>query len=454
MSETEKPAPRLANDNVWYCLATLHGEQPIDGLDEELAGKNQRAWQRWNDGVLNSTERTEFLKAFAARTRRPELPPEPTKKFDFSHVHFVRPVIFEDFRFPLPTDFSSATFVGKVKFSRAQFNSKTDFTLAAFSGEANFSRVQFNAGVDLLSATFSKDVDFQNANFVDPGFRSVTFFGRADFGAANFSGTFRITDFSLATFSDIANFGSAVFSNEADFQSATFAEMAIFRSATFHGDADFSEATFNSVIYFNNATFGSDTIFANARFETQVPDFRGATMHEATEWHGVSWPTPSKDEYHAQQQVYTYERLKQEMERLKKHEDEQSFFRRELRARRGLSRALSWSWLLNLAYQLSSNYGNSIGRPLLWLLGVFAAGAAIFARAPIHCGMPMPIRLAVKLSFANIFVFLPDKREIMTPEMTACLSDTARAVSALQSVSGVVLLFLLGLALRNRFRMK
>jgi hypothetical protein len=62
--------------------------------------------------------------------------------------------------------------------------------------------------------------------------------------------------------------------------------------------------------------------------------------------------------------------------------------------------------------------------------------------------------IALKLSFANVFVFLPDKREIMTTDMIGCLSDTTRAVSAIQSISGVALLFLFGLALRNRFRMK
>jgi hypothetical protein len=67
----------------------------------------------------------------------------------------------------------------------------------------------------------------------------------------------------------------------------------------------------------------------------------------------------------------------------------------------------------------------------------------------------MPIKLAVKLSFANIFVFLPDKREIMTTaKMVECLSNTTQAVSAAQSLIGVVLLFLVGLAVRNRFRMK
>ena len=67
----------------------------------------------------------------------------------------------------------------------------------------------------------------------------------------------------------------------------------------------------------------------------------------------------------------------------------------------------------------------------------------------------MPIKLAAKLSFANIFVFLPNKREVMmTDRMVTCLSNTTQAVSATQSLFGVVLLFLVGLALRNRFRMK
>jgi hypothetical protein len=116
---------------------------------------------------------------------------------------------------------------------------------------------------------------------------------------------------------------------------------------------------------------------------------------------------------------------------------------------------LSGGWLLNLVYQWSSNYGNSISRPLIWLFVVFAAGIAIFTQVPLCAGQPMPLKLAARLGFANIFVFLPDKREIIAmPEMAACLSNWTAAVSAAQSVLGVVLLFLLGLALRNRYRMK
>jgi hypothetical protein len=142
------------------------------------------------------------------------------------------------------------------------------------------------------------------------------------------------------------------------------------------------------------------------------------------------------------------------MERLKKHEDEQFFFRKELRARRGLVSRSRAAWLLNYLYEASSNYGQSIGRPFLWLFGLFAIGSAFFAGTPVFNGTRMPIPRAAWLSFANIFSFLPVKREIMTPDMIEGLSSAAQIVGVVQSLVGLVLIFLLGLALRSRFRMR
>jgi Pentapeptide repeats (9 copies) len=409
-SVTEQPVLTPANDNPWYCLATLHGEQPIEGLDLGLAQKNHAAWSRWLGGGLGDTERKEFERNLANRSSPRSLTlPDPATTADFSHTHFDRMVSFANFPFPRPADFSSVTFSGAANFGGAQFIGEAGFRSATFSGEANFSRAQFIAGVQFPSATFSKGADFGSAEFIN---------GIAEFGCA------------------------------------TFAKTAIFNAATFNM-VSFNAATFSNAIQFVNAKFTGSTNFADARFESWVPDFRGATMHEATEWHGVTWPKPPGSKEDAQQQVYGYERLKQEMEQRKKHEDEQKFFRRELRARRGLLRTLSGEWLVNLIYQGSSDYGNSFMRRLFWLFVVFAAGTAIFVRAPLYCGAPMPVKLATKLSFANIFVFLPDKREIMmNAKMVDCLSNTTQAVSAAQSLLGVVLLFLLGLALRNRFRMR
>jgi hypothetical protein len=84
-------------------------------------------------------------------------------------------------------------------------------------------------------------------------------------------------------------------------------------------------------------------------------------MHEATKWHGASWPKPSWNKEEAQNQVYAYERLKQEMEQRKKHEDEQRFFRKELRARRRLLWKSPVEWVLNMAENLAA-LGRSIER--------------------------------------------------------------------------------------------
>lgn len=454
MNDPKTPQLRPANENPWYCLATLHGEQPIDGHDEELVGKNCTTWNQWITGGLNEQQRRTLEAMFTQRAA--SLPvPDPATIPDFSQTQFDRSVNFSlGFQFPRGADFRSATFAKDANFAGVFFNGNADYRSATFSGEAIFDRSGFHAGVDFRSATFSKNGNFITATLIDPNFHLATFLGPANFRAARFFGT-RRADFDTARFADIADFGAAEFNIEADFASAIFAKSANFRSVKFSSNVDFSEATFSSTIYFVNATFATNTVFADARFKAQVPDFRGATMHEATEWHGVAWPKPPSKRDDAQAQVYAYERLKQEMERLKKHEDEQHFFRRELRARRGLVPVLSGGWLLNFAYQSSSAYGLSIARPILWLFAVFLGGTAIFSRAPLFCGAPMPTKLAVKLSFANIMVFLPISREIMTtPNMTPCLSNTTVAVSAAQSLLGVVLLFLLGLSLRNRFRMK
>jgi uncharacterized protein YjbI with pentapeptide repeats len=452
MSDTEKPELRRANDNPWYCLATLHGEQPSHSWDPDLAAKNRRDWNRWIAGALtdsqreglekngfaesevvpfSSLEKSTFFKAFASRVDdEGKLPPDPAEVVDFTFTHFGNAVNFSDFFYGRNADFSGA-----------EFSNQVDFSSTTFGGDAEFN-----------SAKFSKYANFESTIFSGyAGFKVTMFFEYADFESATFAA---YTDFESATFSDDADFELAKFSSYADFSTARFFSYAGFKSAKFSQHIDFKSATFSKIVDFINAEFTANTVFAQGRFRTAVPDFRGAKMHEATEWHGVQWPPAPQDDIAAQAQVYAYERLKQEMERLKKHEDEQSFFRKELRARRGLVPRWSGAWLLNYAYEVLSGYGQSILRPTLWLLILFLFGVAVFAGLPVFAEARMAIPRAATLSFANIFSFLPIKREIMTPEMTKGLSSAAQIVGVAQSLLGIVLLFLLGLALRSRFRMR
>ena len=86
MSDAEKPELRRANDNPWYCLATLvtgHDRQPttqdliqinriVSMTDGDLSDKNCVAWNRWMAAALSQEQRTYLVsRGFSARRTPP-----------------------------------------------------------------------------------------------------------------------------------------------------------------------------------------------------------------------------------------------------------------------------------------------------------------------------------------------------------------------------------------------
>ena len=165
MSDADKPALRPANENPWYCLATLYGQlpkesewismAPLEGWPpeemfrdpdvEEIVNKNRTAWNRWmastmtdeeraslvKDGIpphevapLSPEEESAFHQAFVARTGgdgiwRLEALDET---IDFGFTHFDRPVTFAGFVFTNHiARFQSATFSGRADFRSTRF---------------------------------------------------------------------------------------------------------------------------------------------------------------------------------------------------------------------------------------------------------------------------------------------------------------------------------------------
>lgn len=496
MNAAEKPELKPANDNPWYWLATLYGEMSNDsGQDKDIAQKNRIAWNRWfakalgpeqhnellKKGVsledlvpLNPTDEEELAIAFTARSGRTNQSlPAPTEVVDFSQTIFDRDVVMFGFIFPDKSNFKSAVFSRIANFESAVFSGSGYFQLAVFSGIPNFQSATFSGTAYFQSATFSGIANFQSTKFSEiANFQSATFSGGANFQSTMFSGnvsfesatffggasfesaTFSEGAYFQSTFSRNAIFESAMFSGIAYFASATFSGQTYFKSATFSGRTEFESATFADLIDFINSEFTAKTSFALAHFKSEVPDFRGAKLHEATEWHEVRWPPAPLDKRSAQNQVYAYERLKQEMERLKKHEDEQRFFCKELRARRELVSFWTAAWFFNYLYEALSDYCQSTSKPLLWLCGLFLLVSAVFAWVPDITGTSMTIPQAASLSFASIFAIFPIPKGIMASDVFATLSSTAQIIVVVESFFGTLLLFLLGVALRNRFRMR
>jgi hypothetical protein len=190
----------------------------------------------------------------------------------------------------------------------------------------------------------------------------------------------------------------------------------------------------------------------------EPPGFFGAKLHEGTEWHGVRWPRPPKDTHKARNFVYAYERLKLEMDRLKKHSDELDFFARELQCRRVVLGF--WRGLPIAIYGALCGHGRYYVRPLVILAFVVALGAfpirahfgggwslATFADHPIGGG-------ALALSFANTFGLLGIRKDLIDPGLLQSLPGWLKVVATIQTILGIILLFLFSLSIRNRFRMK
>jgi hypothetical protein len=408
---------------------------------------------------------------------------------DFRNSAFLSEVVFLSAEFSGDADlsetvfsayahFGEATFISRAKFRKATFLSDASFLRTRFSREAFFDEAKFFGPALFIETTFSKNADFERTAFSNSAsFNEATFSGKVDFKEAAFSND---AYFYKTAFSGDAHFDKAAFSSGGYFKEAAFSEDAHFYKTRFSGDANFDKAVFSGKVDFKEAVFSreadfqacefrSSTSFAFTEFLSQVPDFRDAKLREATKWYLVQWPHAPTGWLEAQKHVSAYERLKAEMERLKKHEDEQFFFAKELRARRALlwfnarsgsggfgARATAaFEWLLNATYAAFSGYGQSVGKPICWLIAAFGLGAYALATSSFISPCPVDPGQAALLSAINLLPFLPYKAEkIVDKDIIDCLEPSAGVIGDLQSLLGVLLLFLLGLALRNRFRMK
>ena len=199
------------------------------------------------------------------------------------------------------------------------------------------------------------------------------------------------------------------------------------------------------------------TIFDAAKF-CRAPQFAGAKLHEGTRWHGVRWPKPPKDAMAAQKYIDAYERLKLEMDRMKKHGDELDFFARELEVSAGAA------WFLERPSHcalrrsvrsraiLHASTGDFAGTIVLGAIPLWAYFGGSWALATFADLSHAPGALGV--SFANTFGVLGIRRDFINPDVFLCMPSWLKFFSIVQTVIGIVLVFLFGLSIRNRFRMR
>ncbi len=386
-------------------------------------------------------------------------------------------------RFHLPLDAPGADGVRKVDWDGKKF--------ATFN-EAIFAHIdtakEASQRADLTGVVFPGDISFDRYRGEEKELPAIIFF-KAHFGSD--------ADFSEAHFGSYASFGETHFGSSADFREAHFGSDAFFSGVAEDGGvgerreavtlesrpgeagetvtmgvvtaparaarndfrrADFSRARFRGSAVFSNRRFTDTTRFVGATFH-QAPKFHNAALHQDTDFTGAAFLDRSG------RAAPAYRTLKLAMEQVRARDEEGMFYALEMESRRRRDDTPKAVKLFSLLYEVGSDYGRSLVRPLVLLVGVTLLFYLIYAALGSEGGREAypgaPLRLAME-QIVRPFALLTTDYESIAPysdytEQVRKILDgapfAARALATVQSLLSLGLIALFILALRRRFRM-
>lgn len=433
--------------NPWYILATVEGDA-TDELVFESTRTNKSIWNRYVSRILTKDQRRflldegwisekelnpisddELLHFWQLRTASiageeainpPELgTPENPNPITFERADFHRGFLADGYLFPMPLIVCSCEFKGLVNLTNSVFLS------ACFFEDNSF-----------LSAIFMQNAKLQiGAIFRKSEFRTITMNNSSFAGPA---------DFSDSKFEYVSSFMGCEVAGEADFSNSTFHRQAMFSGAKFLNKSSFMNSTFHSTTDFSESKFG----FA--------PYFQGSKLHPDTIWPDqqkqIYWPDVPKNGLEAMYAERAWASLKWAMNQVQRHDAELDFFARELEAKK-----VSLNWMrarvIDL-YKILSNYGRSALRPFFWWLMayVFAFAINVLSFPKAEKGEdPVDVLTVASFTLGNAFPF---GRETSVAEELIEIPRWLDFVSAGHTFLSLLFIFLIGLALRNRLRIK
>ena len=477
-----------ANTNPWYVLMTLYEEQEGEEIDWHLHAQNLEVWNAWACQDLDDEERAKLTAdgvelpepgawdAMATKVKRkhraefkrrngeaeayPGLP-DVGNRVNLSEITFSNTVVLEKVIFTQDAFFRSATFTQDAFFRSATFTQAADFRSATFTQGAYFSSATFTQAAFFRSATFTQGAYFSSATFTQGAdFISATFTQDADFMSATFTqGTY----FMSATFTQDAYFMSATFTQGAYFSSATFTEGADFMSAVFEGRAYFLRAKFGepvenepSLLRLTDAQFSQPANFRDAKFLNRYPDFTGTIVHDKSLFPSERQNWPGKTDQDATKGRDSCAFLRHHVSKQGQPEAEHFFFRREMQFAEQIGGF--WERLPYRLFGWVSDYGHSIAQPAKWLGCVWLGCALIYMvvfnwPGAITPSEVIPAGKGFGFSLANMFKFFGFQRTYY-PDLIEALPRWLKFLAAFQTVVSYVLIFFLGLGLRQRFRLR
>ena len=408
-------------------------------------------------------------------------------------------------------DFSGHTFDDEVcfagrillsaNFCRATFNHSTDFRNTVFVNTADFEEANFRKRTRFDGTSFENTVYFKKATFVEltvfnkSQFKAAAYFDGSKFlpskgiegnsvGGVGFQNAVftRGVSFADAKLDVRANFEEANFQEDANFKDTQFAETTSFQRAVLDCVTDFTSAEFKREIHFHDASFESTTYFRDCVF-LQPPQFFGTDLHEDTDFSGIKWRKAESfyatswwskiasrfsqddsepDVVEASSAIQAWDRLALIMSKLEKLPERHEFYRLRMRAQRKHDR---WQvlTLANWLFEMLCDYGWSIGRALAsWIIHIVGMGIIIFGHTDSKDRESLEVlgdSLLVSFSNAHAFFGLTSEGAYLFEVRQRLVSgvhdeSVLSTVGVIQTFIGPILLFLLLLTVRNRFRLR
>lgn len=426
---------------------------------------------------------------------------------EFSECDFGQKSDFRNSTFNDQSLFLSTSFGKFSNFSESQFGDAASFDKCSFSDHTYFIEANFGNSTRIVDCNFGNDLSFFGATFKDntkihrntsgmeTDFSQSAFNGKSDFSESRYG--------EHAIFQNIAllgpsNFNNIIFDGACDFSysrqpkhpqekinATPFSKYLETHAVSDQKTSDHAEISEFQAISFCGSSFGGDAIFTGRKF-TSTANFGPCTKADipnskqketsflgAAEFHGCSFSqdTSFKNTNFRSEQsekyVLAFRTLKGLMRELNATQEEQLFFRLEIEAEQ--SKQSKGRKILYRLYEVTSFYGVSIARPictLLFFMVVF--GAAYGLLADHYATHANPIsgesRTWQWLRYTTINTFpIPGFDKTLLGLREALFGDgeeygwhltLAIALEMIHKLISFGCAFLLGLALRNLFKMK
>lgn len=369
---------------------------------------------------------------------------------NFKGAHWGVRSDFSGARWGRTAVFRGAQWDSRAKLHGAQWDEDADFRGARWKGYAEFRGAQWGRGVNFYDTHWGGNVDFSAASWEE--LRSAYLSDESHAAAQAWAKARGLSPESL---------------NQISFQGALFLQDVSFENRKFRAQTDFSRISPRQRVVRDKNDIAVLDAEDRLQWEddpdqgqfSRAPKFHGCELHQDTSFEGATFPPATGSE----EAALAYQTLKLAFSKQQNIRAEQRFFRLEMEEETlretGLKR-----WLFN-AYKKCSDFGFSISLPLkFWCVCVLFITAVYGLLSWFgQCGLAVQdCRFALQWLEFSLAQTLPlpgfDKlSDAARKEFWPVGAEWSFALSLLviaHKTISLAFLFLIGLALRNLFKLK